>query len=125
MISWPTATLSAIVEADDLKISPLREDGVTFGTPTWIWCVAVDGDLFVRGYHGASSRWYVAALAHPDGRIHAAGAVFDVTFETAPAELADAIDAAYERKYAKSPYLAPMIASGPRAACLRIVPRRP
>lgn len=124
MTAWPAATLTAIVEADDLKISPLREDGVTFGTPTWIWCVAVAGELFVRGYHGATSRWYVAALARPDGQIHAAGEVFDVTFVTAPADLADAIDAAYERKYAKSPYLAPMIASGPRLACLRIVLRR-
>lgn len=26
-----------IADADDLRISPFREDGVTYGTPTWIW----------------------------------------------------------------------------------------
>lgn len=32
--------LKRINEADDLKISPFRSDGVTYGTPTWIWEVA-------------------------------------------------------------------------------------
>ena len=50
-----------IIEADDLRISPFREDGVTPGTPTWIWTVAVDGGLYVRGYNGQDSRWYQAA----------------------------------------------------------------
>ncbi|MCB0913675.1 MAG: DUF2255 family protein, partial [Propionibacteriaceae bacterium] len=84
-MSWPAETLAAIIDADDLKISPMRADGVTYGTPTWIWCVAVDGELYVRGYNGTRSRWYAAALAHPDGRIHAAGQVFDVTFAPADA----------------------------------------
>jgi hypothetical protein len=25
---------------------------VTYGTPTWIWSVAVDGALYVRAYNG-------------------------------------------------------------------------
>ncbi len=120
--TWPTATLSAIDTADDLKISPLRADGVTFGTPTWIWAVVVAGELYVRGYNGTASRWYTAAIARPAGRIHAAGAVHHVTFETAPLELADAIDAAYRAKYATSPYLAPMISNRARAAGVRIRP---
>lgn len=33
--------LRKIAEADDLHISPFREDGVTYGTPTWIWSVVV------------------------------------------------------------------------------------
>jgi hypothetical protein len=44
--------LRKIAEADDLHISPYREDGVTYGTPTWIWSVAVDGNLYVRAYNG-------------------------------------------------------------------------
>ena len=31
--------LRKIAETDDLHISPVRDDGVTYGTPTWIWCV--------------------------------------------------------------------------------------
>ncbi|MBV8228112.1 MAG: DUF2255 family protein [Verrucomicrobia bacterium] len=41
-----------IAQVDDLHISPLREDGVTYGTPTWIWSVAVEGALYVRAYNG-------------------------------------------------------------------------
>ena len=65
MNTWPAATLAAIGAADDLKISPLRADGRTFGTPTWIWSVVVDGELYVRGYNGTASRWYGAAMARP------------------------------------------------------------
>jgi hypothetical protein len=54
--------LTRINGADDLKISPFREDGVTYGTPTWIWEVLVDGDLYVRAYNGTSSSWYKSAI---------------------------------------------------------------
>jgi hypothetical protein len=27
----------------ELHILPLREHGVTYGTPTWIWSIVVDG----------------------------------------------------------------------------------
>ncbi len=70
--TWASETLERIITADDLKVSPLRADGSTDGTPTWIWCVAVDGDLYVRGYNGTASRWYQAARARPHVRNHAA-----------------------------------------------------
>lgn len=73
--------LLQIDQADDLKIAPFREDGTSYGTPTWIWEVIVEGDLYVRTYHGTSSRWYQAALKQKAGRIHAAGMIKDVTFE--------------------------------------------
>jgi hypothetical protein len=44
--------LRKIAKADDLHISPFREDGATYGTPTWIWSVAFDDALYVRGYNG-------------------------------------------------------------------------
>ena len=44
MSTWPKDELRKIAEADDLHISPFREDGVTYGTPTWIWSVAVGDD---------------------------------------------------------------------------------
>lgn len=121
--TWPADTLAAIDAADDLKVSPLRADGRTHGTPTWIWAVVVNGTLYARAYNGTRSSWYQAALARPDGHIHAAGDVRDVTFEPAPAELADQIDAAYRSKYPTSPYLAPMISDRARAAGVRIAPR--
>ena len=39
MMTWSKDELRKIAEADDLHISPFREDGVTYGTPTWIWSV--------------------------------------------------------------------------------------
>ena len=49
MTMWSKDELRKIAEADDLHIAPFREDGVTYGTPTWIWSVAVDNALFARG----------------------------------------------------------------------------
>ena len=95
MSAWSKNELSKMAEADDLHIAPLREDGVTYGTPTWIWSVAVDGGLYVRAYNGTRSRWYQAAMRQKVGRITTAGMTKDVTFEPMNGPLNDRIDAAY------------------------------
>src|SRR6516162_6562073 len=69
MTTWSKDELHKIAQADDLHISPFRDDGVTYGTPTWIWSVAVDDALYVRGYNGQNSRWYQAAVRQKAGRI--------------------------------------------------------
>lgn len=46
-ISWAPNELQKIAASDDLHISPLRDDGVTYGTPTRIWSV-VGGRRAVR-----------------------------------------------------------------------------
>ena len=123
-MKWPASDLARIAETDDLHISPFREDGSTPGTPTWIWSVAVDGELFVRAYHGKSSRWYQAALQQRAGHIRAAGATRQVAFDpVADAALLERIDAAYRAKYKGSPYVDPMVGPRARAATVRIVPR--
>jgi len=122
MTNWTTNVLDEIVTADDLKVAPFREDGETFGTPTWVWCVAVDGYLYVRPWNGERSRWYGAAMARKGGRIVTAGAMHDVTFERADAGLSDAVDDAYRAKYPGAEYLADMVAEGPRSATVRIDP---
>jgi hypothetical protein len=120
---WDKNQIDRIVHADDLHIAPFRDDGKTTGTPTWIWCVQVDGELYVRGYNGKASRWYQAAAKQRAGRIQAAGDTFDVAFEPVSGEINEAIDAAYKAKYTKSPYLRPMISERTRAATMRITPR--
>ena len=122
-MTWSKDELRRITEADDLHISPFREDGATYGTPTWIWSVAVDGDLYVRAYNGRNSRWYRAAMQQKAGRITAAGLTKDVTFEPVDGPINDAIDDAYRAKYQSSPYLSPMIGTRARAATVRITPR--
>lgn len=119
---WKQDQLDRIVAADDLRISPFRDDGKTYGTPTWIWCVQVGGDLYVRGYSGRASRWYQAAVKQRAGRITAAGSTFEVAFEPVSGAINDAIDAAYKAKYTSSQYLRPMISERARAATVKIVP---
>ena len=101
MSGWAKEDLRKIAETDDLHISPFREDGVTYGTPTWIWSVAVGDALYVRAYNGTASRWYQAALKQKAGRISAAGMTKEVAFEPISGSLNDSIDDAYRSKYAK------------------------
>jgi hypothetical protein len=120
---WVKDELHRIAKADDLHISPFREDGVTYGTPTWIWSVVVDGNLYVRAYNGQNSRWYQAAVRQKAGRITVAGMTKEVTFDLVDGPISDAIDDAYRTKYQKSPYLSSMIGARARAATVRITPR--
>jgi hypothetical protein len=92
MPAWLKDELRRIAEADDLHVSPFREDGVTYGTPTRIWSVAVDDALYVRAYNGRDSRWYQAAVRQKAGRIKAAGMMKDVTFEPVEGPINERID---------------------------------
>ena len=120
---WTKDELRAIAASDDLHIAPLRDDGVTFGTPTWIWSVVVDDDLYARAYNGPNSRWYKAAQRQKAGRITAAGMTTDVAFQPADGLINDRIDDAYREKYRGSPHLNPMIGDRARAATVKITPR--
>jgi len=123
MSTWPNDELRKIAEADDLHISPFREDGSTYGTPTWIWSVAVDDALYVRAYNGKNSRWYQAAVRQKAGRITAAGMTKEVTFEPVDGPINDLVDDAYRGKYQGSPYLGPMIRLRARSTTVKVMPR--
>lgn len=123
MATWSKEELRKLGEADDLHISPLREDGKSYGTPTWIWSVVVDGGLFVRAYNGQKSRWYQAALRQKAGRITAAGITKEVWFEPVDGAIHEHIDGAYTAKYKGSEYLSPMIGPRARAATVKVMPR--
>lgn len=123
MTTWSKDELRKIAEADDLHISPFREDGKTYGTPTWIWSVVVDDALYVRAYNGRNSSWHKAALRQKSGRITAAGISKEVTFEPVDGPINNRIDDAYRAKYRSSPYLRPMIGSSARSATVQVMPR--
>ena len=122
MTTWSEEELRKITDTDDLHISPFREDGLTYGTPTWIWCVAVENGLYVRGYNGPNSRWYQAAVRQKAGRIIAAGMTKDVDFEPVDGPINDRIDEAYRAKYRGSAYLDAMIGARARSATIKIMP---
>lgn len=123
MPAWSKHELRKIADSDDLRISPLREDAVTYGTPTWIWSVAVDNALYVRAYNGQNSRWYQAAVRQKAGRITAADMTKEVMFEPVQGSINDRIDDAYRAKYRSSDYLNSMIGTRARSATIKIIPR--
>jgi hypothetical protein len=123
MTSWSKEELRKIAEADDLHISPFREDGKTYGTPTWIWSVVVDGALYVRAYNGQRSRWHQAAMKQKAGRISSAGMTKEVTFEPVDGAINERIDDGYRSKYKGSPYLSPMVGARARSATVKVMPR--
>ena len=123
MTIWAKDELSKIAATDDLHIAPLREDGKTYGTPTWIWSVVVDGALYVRAYRGKASSWYQAALRQKAGRIIVASMTKEVTFAPIDGAINDRIDEAYRVKYRDSRYLDPMIGVRARSATVRMEPR--
>lgn len=96
--------LKKIADIDDLHVSPFREDGKMYGTPTWIWSVVVDNSLYVRAYNGTASRWYKAAVQQKRDSLN------------------DQIDDAYLAKYKTSPYLSQMISERSRSASVKIEP---
>jgi len=123
MTTWSKEELHKIAATDDLHISPFREDGRTYGIPTWIWSVVIDDALYVRAYNGKKSRWYQAAVGEKAGRITSAGMTKEVTFEPLDGPINDLIDDAYRAKYKGSPYLSPMIGARARSATVKVMPR--
>ena len=123
MAKWLKDELQKIAKTDDLHISPFREDGVTYGTPTWIWSVVVEDSLYVRAYNGRESSWYKAAMGQKAGRITAAGITKEVVFEPVSGKINDSIDEAYRLKYRGSRYLHGIIGERQRSATVKITPR--
>lgn len=123
METWSKEELRKIAQADDLHISPFREDGVTYGTPTWIWSVVIGDSLYVRAYYGQNSRWYQSAVRQKAGRITVAGMTKEVVFEPIDGQINDFIDNAYRAKYKGNPYLNSMIGAQARSATVKIMPR--
>jgi hypothetical protein len=125
MATWSSEQLTAITENADLFVSPFREDGITYGTPTQTWALVVDGTVYVRAASGRSSRCYQAAITQGAGRVRVAGQDHDVVFAFAAAgdENEAAIDAAYEAKYPGSSAVATMKGQDPKSASVRFSPR--
>ena len=109
-----------IAERNDFHIAVLREDGITYGTLTWIWSVQVDHELYVRAYNGKDSRWYQAAVTQKQGKIKAAGFEKNVQFEPVTGDINAKIDEAYKKKYADSPYLNTMLNQHAKMSSLRV-----
>lgn len=122
---WTAEQLEDFSKADDMHVSPFYADGKTYGTPTWIWSVVVDDNLYVRAYNGQNSRWYKSAMTQKAGKIRIAGQEFETEYLDAAGDSAldQKINAAYEQKYQGSPYLSMMLEESPISATVKLLPR--
>ena len=121
-MAWSDDQLRHVDKNDDFKVAPFREDGVTPGTPIWVWAVAVDDGVFVRTANPLS-RWFAAALAQQYGIAELSGSRHTVRFEhVTDNALRSRVDDAFTRKYMTDPYFSPDVLNRSQDRIVRITP---
>ncbi|KQZ09189.1 hypothetical protein ASD23_12955 [Agromyces sp. Root1464] len=98
MTTWTAEELDRVGAADELQIASRRADGSLRPFVT-IWVARVGDELFVRSAYGPGNPWFRRAQASGAGRIRAGGVERDVAFVEPPADVHEAVDAAYHVKY--------------------------
>jgi hypothetical protein len=125
MTTWTSEELTAIGDADELRLQSLRSDG-TLRDPVTMWVIRQGDDVYVRPVRGRDG-WYRGAQTRHQGHIRSGGIDKDVTFAEAGADpsLNDAIDAGYRAKYQAYPasFVDAVLTPPARSATLRLVPR--
>ena len=67
---------------------------------TTIWCVALDGELYIGSYGDEKKAWEQNIERDREARLSIAGRIYDVTVApVTTGELTEALDAAYAQKY--------------------------
>ncbi|MFB7494380.1 DUF2255 family protein [Streptomyces sp. NPDC056161] len=121
MNPWTSDETSRIAAAHALSLATEDRDG-TPGDPVPLGFVTVGGDIYIRAYRGARSRWYRTARRSRRARVGIEGMERAVTVETAEPGRAEEIDAAYRSKYGAGDS-GPVMSRVARAATLKLVPR--
>lgn len=122
--TWTTKEIQNFAKADDFQVSPFYADGITYGTPTWIWSVVTNGKLFIRAWNGQNSSWYNSAIKQKAGRVFLDGLNHEVIFKKLnDNEVNTLVDQEYEKKYRGSAYLPPMVQAGPKSSTIEVIPR--
>lgn len=120
MTAWTDEELATIAGANELTVTPLRDDR-TPGSPRVVWVVRRGDDVYVRSVNGNEGAWFRGVQKHHAGRISARAFEVDASFEDANHDLDDAIDEAYRRKYGHSSAVDHITSPKARATTLRIV----
>jgi hypothetical protein len=97
MTAWNPDDLAAIDAAGELRVAARRPEG-TLRTPTIVWHVVVDGELFIRSVRGDAGGWYRGVQRTGAGAIEAGGVRAEVSFLRDDAH-DESIDQAYHVKY--------------------------
>ena len=123
MTAWTGDELDRIGQAEELRISPRRQDG-SLAPPRTIWVVRRGDELYIRSVNGRTSAWFRGTQARHEGHIDAGGISKDVSLAEPDTDVTDELDAAYQSKYRRYPANIVGSVSTPQArdATLRLVP---
>jgi len=126
MATWTKDELNRIADAEELELSPRRDDGSLRDAVT-MWVVRDGEGLYVRSMHGREGVWFRRAQARHEGHVDAGGVSKDVSLGDASrdAGLNKRIDAAYREKYRRfgPDVVGSIVNPGSRASTIRLEPR--
>ena len=120
-MSFSTEDLDLLDGTEEIEIETQAPDKAA--RLTVIWVVVDDGEVFVRTYRGAGSRWFKDVAANPAVAIHVDGKRLPAT--AIPATDPDAIERAstgFLRKYGDDPASRAMVKPEILDTTLRLEP---
>ena len=120
-MSFATDDLQRLAAAEEIEIETQAPDNPA--RRTVIWVVVDDGEVFVRTYRGADSRWFKDIAANPAVAIHVDGKRLPAT--AIPATDPDAIErtsTGFLRKYGDDPASKSMVTPEVIDTTLRLEP---
>jgi hypothetical protein len=120
---WPKEQFDELTTAEELELVISRAGRETLRFP--VWMVTVDDAAYVRSYLGVTSMWFRRVQADADQQIRLGGSDIPVHFENVDRldHVNKAIDAEFDRKYAKFEYVDSMSEPAAVEATVRILPR--
>ena len=123
-MTFEQADLTAIAQAEEVRIETHGADGTTHRTIIWI--VEHDGELYIRSVNGPSARWYREATADTSVALLVGDRRYEAQLvpATDPASI-DACSAGLKAKYRGDHSLGSMLEADTLPTTLRVVPMVP
>ena len=122
-MSWLAPDLTDIDAAQEIRLVMRRAGRPELRVP--VWPIVIAGQVFVRSWAGAESKWFRRALADAAQAIEVDGRDIPVTFEPVADHDELAIADGYRAKYARTGdgYIDAMISAKAVEATVRLSPR--
>ena len=123
-MTFEQADLTAIGQAEEVRIETHGADGTTHRTIIWI--VEHDGELYIRSVNGPTARWYREATADTSIALLVGDRRYEAQLvpATDPASI-DACSAGLKAKYRGDHSLGSMLEADTLPTTLRVVPMVP
>jgi hypothetical protein len=123
-VTFEQADLTAIAQAEEVRIETHGADGTTHRTIIWI--VEHDGELYIRSVNGPSARWYREATADTSVALLVGDRRYEAQLvpATDPASI-EACSAGLKAKYRGDHSLGSMLEADTLPTTLRVVPMVP